>query len=225
MSLLNAWLSIFLILGITILPLSMPIPVRANQPPQKSAIDHLKDIFRPTRRQGGTRGGGCLVMPGDTLWSDRPLFVWNGPVTKLEVRTETDHRLVWSQMLAQGRQSALYQGEPLQPGQTYEVILYDANGDRLIRNEQFYPRFTLTEASQRQQIQADLTQRAQQLQTNQARVEAIAIEQAIYFAERELWSDALQVISSVPAPSAELSQFLQVTLQNTCKAPDAALIS
>lgn len=178
-------------------------------------INRLANIFRPNRRRGGTRGGICLITPVALLWSDRPLFVWDAKVGKIEVWLVDQPRLLWSQVLPANSQSALYQGEPLQPGQTYEVILYDAAGNP--QNQQFYPRFTLVEGSKRQQIQADLAQQAARLKAKRSTAEAIGLEQAIYFSEQELWSDAFQTIYAVPNPSAELHQFIQQTTQAACQ--------
>jgi len=142
-------------------------------------------------------------------------------VSKIEVQTADDQRLVWSQALTPTSQSALYQGEPLQPGQ-YKVILYSLGGS-IITDQQLPPRFTLIEEAKRQQIQAGLTQIEKQLRIKKASVEAIALEKAIYFSEEELWSDALQTIYSVPNPSAELHQFVQEATQKMCEESKVAV--
>lgn len=222
MNSLKASLSILLTLGVTVTPLSPSVTAVAREA-KPSVVEQLARIFRPTPRPSRSRGGGCLVTPGEPLWSDIPLFVWEFNVGKIEVRTANDRRSVWSQALTPNNQSAIYQGEPLQPGQTYEVILYDVKGERVIRNADFYPRFTLIEEAKRQQIQAGLTQIEKQLRSKKASVEAIALEKAIYFSEQALWSDALQVIYLVPNPSAELRQFVQQATQDACKDSDTTV--
>jgi hypothetical protein len=222
MNSLKSWSSIFLAIGVIVTPLlvpvlSIPTSAAAHKTKQQSPVERLASIFRPTRRQNGTRSGSvCLLTPGEILWSDRPLFVWDANVSKITVRT-VNQRPVWSQTLMPNHQSIVYQGEPLQAGQTYEVILYDANGERLTRNEQFYPRFTLLEVTRQQKVEVELAQIESQLRANRATTEEIALAKAIYFSEQELWSDALQVIYTIPNPSTETNQFIQTATQNICE--------
>jgi hypothetical protein len=49
-------------------------------------------------------------------------------------------------------------------------------------------------------------------------VEKMALEKANYFAEQELWSDALRELYSVPNPSAELKDAIaQIQAHDFCK--------
>jgi hypothetical protein len=58
------------------------------------------------------------------------------------------------------------------------------------------------EAQKRDRITKELTALEKRLKG--ASEETVALEKANYFTERELWSDALRELYSVPKPSAEL---------------------
>ena len=215
MSSLKAWLSVLLALGVTITPLSLPVTAVANQIKQPSVVQRLIAIFRPIPRRSGTRGNG-LLMPGVKIWSDRPLFMWDGNVSKIEVLRANDLGSAWSQVLPSISKTMIYQGEPLKPGQTYTVILYDFEGMPTSGDD-----FILIGGTERQQIQRGLTDIEKRLpHTNRATAEEIAMEKAIYFFEQHLDSDAHQVISSVPNLSADLRQSLPVATQKMPEEPE-----
>lgn len=206
-----------------------PTGVIARQNQQPSALSQLKDLFGPRRRSGGTRGGVCLITPGyrtSTLWSDRPLFVWkvtgNKPVERIEIRIADSNTPVWSQVISPTTNQIIYQGRALQPNQTYEVILYDATGEPLTQDADLHPRFTLMDEDQRQQIQQDLASNTKQLEpqtdagASQFSEGVIAVEKAVYLSQQELWSDALQVLYSVPERSSELQQLIEAATTEAC---------
>lgn len=220
-------LLILLIVAATIaaIPLeALPKPAFVQgQPP--NTLDLLEDIFRPRPKPAGTRGPICLITPGvqsersslgeaPQIWSDRPLFVWQRPVASAAVHLANSNTVIWKQALPPDGRSLLYQGPPLQPGQTYEVIAFGRKNQPLNTGED--AQFTLLEAEQRTQIAKKLAIKAAELEQRNHSEEAIAIANAIEFTNRSLLSDALQVLYSVPNRSPRLNSFLTETSTQVC---------
>ena len=77
--------------------------------------------------------------------------------------------------------------------------------------------FKVMEAPQRNQIAVEL-RALERLQKNKgADAEKIALSKANYFAQKGLWSDALQQVYSVPNPSPELLQITNDLPLRLCK--------
>ncbi|MBD2741857.1 hypothetical protein [Coleofasciculus sp. FACHB-1120] len=220
--------SILLISTLITTSFSLPIQAAIRQQPYpvltESNDTYLAlswgDIWRKLRRKrkgGGGRGGAiCAIAPGklvdaDSLhakpgeileiWSDRPLFLWNiqgGTVKRIDLSRQGNKGVLWYRPIAPEQTRAVYDEEPLQPGQLYEWYLY-ASAPYPI---QIGFVFQVMESERRDRITAELT--ALEERFKGASEETIALEKANYFAERELWSDALQQLYSVPKPSAEL---------------------
>ncbi|MDZ7957375.1 MAG: hypothetical protein RMY34_05640 [Aulosira sp. DedQUE10] len=181
-------------------------------------VFNINSLFQRKRRRAAARGVSnfCPISPGvpnETIriWSDRPLFIWQGQIQTIIVRTfgsDTDN--LWNQPIVADQQSTTYAGQTLQPGQTYEWIVY--------RGDYAHPSvsFQVMEAQQRDRITAQLQTLEQQLQTKGANKEAIALAKAKYFANLQLWSDALQQAYSVPEPSEELQQIRKNIAQKLC---------
>lgn len=204
--------------------LALPTTSAFSQQRQKSALEILQEIFRPKPRPAGTRGPICLITPGlkpervalsdiPIVLSDRPLFLWQQPVTRVEVQLATSGTIVWDQSLPPNSRSILYQGVPLQPGQTYQVIAFGRN----------YPlntgedaQFTVLDTKQRSQISADLAQKETELKNQNRSAEDIAIAQASYLAQQSLFSDAFQLLYSLPEQSPKLNSFLTDITPKVC---------
>ncbi|WP_414551994.1 hypothetical protein [Anabaena sp. CCY 0017] len=164
-------------------------------------------------RNGGSRpiGSVCMISPDAPsvyrkVWSDRPLFLWQGYASTIAVRHPGSNINLWIHP-AVHTQNITYTGEPLQPGQVYNWVV---NGG------QFVP-FQVMDKEGRDRISSELQNIEKQLKSTGANTEAIAIAKANYFAENNLWSDVLQQIYSVPEPSAELTAFREDTLQKLCQ--------
>ncbi|MTJ55495.1 hypothetical protein FJR38_23865 [Anabaena sp. UHCC 0253] len=164
-------------------------------------------------RNGGSRPTEpvCMISPDvpsvyRKVWSDRPLFLWQGYVSTIAVRHQGSNINSWIHP-ASHTQNITYTGEPLQPGQVYQWVV---NGG------QFIP-FQVMEKQERDRISSELQNIEKQLQSTGANTEAIALAKANYFAEKNLWSDVLQQVYSVPEPSAELTTFRQDIVHNLCK--------
>ncbi|MFE1744718.1 hypothetical protein [Coleofasciculus sp. H7-2] len=177
------------------------------------------DIWKKLRRKkkgGGSRGGAiCAIAPGklvdsDSLyskqgeileiWSDRPMFLWNipeGTVKRIELSLQGNQGILWDRPI-EGETRAVYDGKPLQPGQSY-VWKLSASAPYPIESSVV---FQVMEPERRDRISAELI--ALEERFKGASGETIALEKANYFTERELWSDAILELYSVPNPSAEL---------------------
>jgi hypothetical protein len=185
--------------------------------------------LRRTKRSGGGRpiSGLCAIAPvklverdakqGENretqkVWSDRPLFLWNskgGAVQQIELFLKESDTAFWSREIPEGATSIIYDGEPLKPGQTYEWQL-------TAPFPQAQPLFRVMDSQEREEIKVGLKQLEEQFKG--ASVEKMALEKANYFAEQELWSDALRELYSVPNPSAELKDAIaQIQAHDFCK--------
>ncbi|BAY89470.1 DUF928 domain-containing protein [Tolypothrix sp. LEGE 11397] len=182
-------------------------------------VFNLNTLFHRQRRRSAARGTNnfCPISPGipnetTQIWSDRPLFIWQGQIQNIIVRTSgSDTDDLWNQPIVENQQSTTYAGAKLQPGQTYEWIVY--------RGDNPFPSvsFQVMETQQRDRITTEVQTLEQQLQTKGATKEAIALAKAQYFANLQLWSDALQQAYSVAEPSPELQQIRLDIAQNLCK--------
>lgn len=196
------------------------------------------DIWNKLRRKkvpGGGRGPEvtiCAIAPGrldstklgiQEIWSVQPLFLWDiqgGTVQQIEL-LDRDEQVFWSQKIPTGQTKVIYDGKALQPGQSYIWRLSHSP-----TSEISYYQFKVMEIQKRDRITKELAQLEKQLEKQQAPAEKIALEKANYFAQQELWSDALREIYSIPNPSAELTRMIQkisspdycqeaITTQNT----------
>lgn len=198
--------------------------IETRRAKQNSIWDAIwKLVMKRDEPSLSSRDGVCVINPGllgekNVIWSDRPLFLWQGKVQNLEVRPYSldtpysGQKVLWSQTVIAGSQSATYTGETLQPGQTYDwqLVVVDSSPRRL--------RFTfqVMDAQSRDRITDELTAMETQLKSAGATPEAITLAKAKYFAERDLWSDALQEVYSVQNPSTELTKNTQELSSNLC---------
>ncbi len=151
------------------------------------------------------------------VWSDRPIFIWKGSVQKIAVRTAGSNEDLWSQTVA-GTQSTNYTGKALQPGQTYDWLVFEGESPSKLVSFQVMDaqqRDTPKE-SLRERITTDLNTLENQLKAKKVNNEAIALAKANYFVQNQLWSDALQQAYSVEKPSTELAQIRQDIPDKLC---------
>ncbi|MDJ0899519.1 MAG: hypothetical protein QNJ55_11975 [Xenococcus sp. MO_188.B8] len=164
-----------------------------------------------------SRSNICEVTPGllgetNLIYSDRPLFLWQGMIPQVDIylytpfSLDTEQEVFWSQTVASNNR-ILYSGEPLQPGQIYdwEIVVDSATNRRRIS-------FQVMEAAERDRISRELEQIKSELTISGATSEEIILAKANYFAEKDLWSDSLQQLSfletaSGNAISPEMRQF------------------
>lgn len=167
-------------------------------------------------RKGGSRGDICMISP-DTpsetriIWSDRPLFAWQGKVKTIKVTDLNNNTVIFSENV-ENTQQFTYTGEPLQPGQTYKLDIFLGK-----ENPAVFVKFQIMESEQRDSITAELKKLKSRLQAKKSHSEAIAVAKADYFAKLGLWSDVLQQAYSVQKPSPELDRMLKEIPKQLCK--------
>ena len=208
-----------------------PTPRENQRRPHKSTWEAIWSLFKGRKEpsMGSRHGPICLVSPGlleqkNVVWSERPLFLWWGTLPSLEIRLYSpfnpalESEICWSQKLTAdsptvNAQSVPYTGEALQPGETYDWELVNPSSSYRLRRS-----FQVMDLAARKPIAADLEALTVQLEATGAGDEEIALEQAHYFAQRGLWSDALQAIYEVKNPSPELMAGAIDLLRNLCEA-------
>ncbi|MEL6928286.1 MAG: hypothetical protein AAFO95_06610 [Cyanobacteria bacterium J06600_6] len=191
-----------------------------NPPPQEdkqstSILQAVLSLFKSSERRMMTRGEEvCLISPGNKseqlIWSDRPLFVWWGEIFESEINLYQDDRLVWTKAVPDNTQSIAYDGEPLEPGLTYDWEL-------ISNNKNYRQTIVMLEQHRQKAIATELTNLDRHLKTNKTTAEAIAIVKAEHFLHRELGSDALQQLYLIKNPSPELTSQINDFEDRLCK--------
>ena len=229
-----------LILGIFIVDFSSRLPESASAQKSTSNLQQPSRLAQNARRRrnGGSRlverlqeeipirvraASVCAIAPTaqfmDTtnlIWSDRPRFIWQGTVRRIELLARGADKPMWSKTIGENDKSVVYDGEPLQPGQRYTWRLSTSSeGD----NFELSRTFRIMSRPERDKIAADLTQLENQLKAENATAEEIALERANYFAakERRLWSDALQEVYGIRNPSEEVNRVIQEISTRICR--------
>lgn len=190
---------------------------RPGVPGGGNLYDDILNQLREQNNIGGTRGDLCLVSPparlrdiADTIWHTNPIFIWRGTARRIELLDTSSKKVLWSKNLTPNDRIAVYDGQPLQPGEKYAWALYvsDAEDEEPQQNS-----FTILSSTERDRITAELNQ----LQTQGDTPEQIALKRANYFAEKRLWADALQEIYSVPNPSDQLKKLGEEITNYICQ--------
>jgi len=183
------------------------------QPRQGLSPEDLVLQLERDKKPGGSRGiQACAITPqsltedeaSEQVWSLQPLFLWQlqgTPVASIQLYALDEAEPFWSREPEPGATHLAYDGEPLEPGQTYE---WETTVVNALVGQSDFSTFTVMAADKRQQIASDLERLEARLKAADASPEAIALERASYFAARALWSDALGELYSVDDPSPEL---------------------
>jgi hypothetical protein len=191
---------------------------------------------RNTPQPRTSRGELCLVAPGlleseerFEIWSDRPLFLWQGEASRLVVRDAETLETMWDYPISQNDISeiaprehrVIYGGTRLEPQRLYEWRLVDASElnpsvsplqSGSPQEEQFFAFRIMSETDQNQVT--DASKGLSELLAS--RSELIAHQRAEYLVEQGLWSDALQTLYSVENPSLPFRQGLQELVISFC---------
>lgn len=198
------------------------IPQAASGQTTSLKLSFLNDPEPPIKpRKGGSRDPDamCLISPDApssirTVWNTKPFFLWKGDIKKIAVGNLGSKQYLKTQIVS-GKQSVNYTGEPLEPGKTYEWSVFLSESESASPT-MFVP-FKIMEVPQRNRVTAEL-RLLERLQKNQgADREKIAFTKTKYFAQKGLWSDALQQAYSVPNPSPKLSQILKDLPNQLCE--------
>lgn len=172
----------------------------------------ILNLLRRKKTPLGSRGGSdlCAIAPGKLgniteVWSDRPLFLWQGRAQKIAVLPQGSKADWWSQPVTAAAGSATYAGAALQPGRTYEWMVFAGQSSSpTLKTE-----FQVMDAQRRDRMTAELTALEMQLRSQAANDEAIALARANYFAQHQLWSDVLQQAFSVQNRSDALASIVK----------------
>jgi hypothetical protein len=215
------------VIGLTIAgAVAMPQSVLANPGlvSQQLSWSDLWGLLRRTRKDQGGKGQLCLLVPAqaekpDVIWHDRPLFVWRGLEQTIGLRRSGSESVFWRRSLSQpgtfGNQIQ-YVGLALQPGQTYELLLFSSS----ISNQPVrWQAFTIMSARDRVPVTTALQTLTARLQKENANEETIAQARARYFAEHNLPADGWQEVYGVKNPSSALKQFATDISTEFCSSP------
>jgi len=172
--------------------------------------------------EGGSRGPVCAIAPASVplvtqvIWSNRPLFLWQTKegkrVGKIELRLPGSQEVLWSQTVPENQNTIFYEGESLQPGQSYDWVIFDEEGTTPL----YRLKFQVMGEEKRGHFSTELSSLEEQLKQEGATAERIAYARANYFASHQLWSDVLQEAYEVANPSEALTQFMQAIPEQFC---------
>ena len=192
---------------------------------RSSILEAIWKLLRAKREREpalSSRSNICEIAPGllgevNVIYSDRPLFLWQGKVSSLEIHLytpfslEKEQEILWSQTVESQSQRVLYTGKALEPGQIYDweiVVAHESNRRRIS--------FQVMEKNKREQISGELEQLKTELTIWGATAEEITLERAYYFAQQGLWSDSLQELFSLENSSTALSGNAQEIVKYLC---------
>lgn len=175
----------------------------------------------PRAPGSGGRGGSrpanlCWITPTDSLWNTRPQLVWLGSFRSVGVRPVGTQTILWRSVapVANRLHRLEYGGTPLEPGKAYEWVFFfsETANTPMLRVP-----FQMVDVNQQAAIKTDLAKLTNQHQKQKITAEALALQRANYFAQRQLWSDVLQEVYSVKNPSKQLQQVAQDTEAEVCR--------
>jgi hypothetical protein len=109
-----------------------------------------------------------------------------------------------------------YDGDPLQPGTTYEQQIETFTLDGRVVSSRRFSFQIMPEGEERDHIAADLAQLAAELTQAERDAEAMALAKAEFFFERNLNADALGWLFSVAEPSEDLAATRQTLIKDIC---------
>lgn len=145
------------------------------------------------------------------IWHQNPLFIWQSEaLSKIVLKNEKNESdIYWEKEIDTSSTYLFYDGKPLQIGETYKLIVFAPYETEIYRLQ-------VLASNKHQQIEADL--RKTQLEGDNLTQEEIALAKASYFIEKQMWSDVLWELYSIPNPTDELKTTLQqVNSHNFCQ--------
>ena len=225
-----------LLISITIISVAIPVTYaqqntqptnsQSKKKPKKSTsiLAAILRMLKSPENRLITRGDElCPISPGNLgeqmIWSDRPLFIWQGEMGKSTVNLysssanfnyEQDEQLVWSQPIAANSVRIAYNGASLTPGFIYDWEFVTAG--KIYRST-----FVMMTEEERQAIAQDLAVIENRALAEGKGNEEIAIALADYLAQKQLWSDVLQQLYSIENPSPDLISKTEDIEQYLCE--------
>lgn len=167
----------------------------------------------------GSRGDMCAIAPTTPnagtpiIWHDQPVFVWQaGTVAKVSLQDKLTEEVLWEYVPSAGETHVVYDGESLEPGQTYTLALHKiaSLGPTLT------PDFQVMHPIFRSLVDNGLENSFNLNEFTVSDEEWMAIHQADYFSKRDLPFDAIQSLFSVSDPSPELLAIQELMIKETC---------
>jgi hypothetical protein len=180
---------------------------------QPNVVTWISRFWQREKKPLGARSALCSVSPGldgkYQVWHDRPLFLWqNGDAIEVNLRKRGAKQLLWSLEPKVGDRSMVAPG--VLPSGLYQwqvVGVASEESDRTV--------WTNFEVARGETL-------GQELQAFEAKLpkgysaEEKALQRADFFSDRNLGSDALQVLFAIEKPSAEFVQARQAYLKKLC---------
>jgi Domain of Unknown Function (DUF928) len=171
----------------------------------------------------GSRGMSiCSVSPVLTrqvplpvFWREKPLFVWQGKVGRVEVYDQETQEQMWKQLTPIVGQQIEYQGKPLQPGKRYELQIFATSASEQIQQRTPF-QVIVMQPQQREQISQDLAALEKKAESTPI---ALTMQRADYWMTNGLWEDAIAEIYQAKNPSTELQQIQREIALQTCGRP------
>lgn len=214
-------------------------PVTSQVIAEQTSWDNVFKSFLPSSDEppasqpGGSRGPRpravetpCALAPHaqksnsdrpSEIWNNRPIFVWNGIVDRVEVYSKPERDLLWKQIVKSGKNYISYTGEPLKSGETYKLSLYAIPESEGVFPPEVDLYFQVVDTEKSEQITQELNQLQTEHQQKQSTPEEIALARVQYFADRQLWSDAIMESVLVENPSSSLKELLETKIpQHLC---------
>lgn len=183
----------------------------------------LRRIFPDDERDDPTtisRGDFCLLAPArpgeeTTIWHQKPVFIWQGTIGKLEVVDDITGERLWQYEPAPDETFVSYEGEQLKAGSTYVWKVYsDSTSETAIT----FPPFTILPAINRLLIANGLSvARDRAIAADNPEENPPELANANYFAFRDLPVDALQSLFTVENPSADLVEGRAEIVESMCE--------
>lgn len=198
-----------------------------NQPERSSILESIWQLLKAKRQQEpalSSRSNICEISPGllgevNVIYSDRPLFLWEGKANNLTINLytpfslEEEQKILWSKKIDSDNsemQHLFYTGKPLEAGKIYDwETIVDNSSSRKMP-------FQIMEKAKREEISLELARLETELINAGKNEVDIILAKANYFAERDLWSDFIQVLFSLENSKTNLSQEIPKITEFIC---------
>lgn len=199
-----------------------------NQQERSSILESIWKLLKAKRQQEpalSSRSNLCEISPGllgeiNIIYSDRPLFLWQGKANNLKINLytpfslEEEQKILWSKIIENKNsdiQYLFYTGKPLEAGKIYdwETVVNNSSSRKMP--------FQIMEKAKREQISLELIKLESELRNSGVKEEEIILAKANYFAERDLWSDAIQILFSLNNSTTNFSQEIQKMTEFICE--------
>ncbi|NEO58040.1 MAG: DUF928 domain-containing protein [Okeania sp. SIO3B5] len=224
-------LVLFLLALTIITPLHLPRVIAQTIQVQNNSNNNWEKAFEdffnkseepPVKHKEGTSRGLelCLVSPGliegeGKIWNTRPIFIWQGKLNRIEIHPSNSGEVLWTFDIQDDEEIVDYTGEKLEPGNTYRWRIFDSTNSIAGMQQRT---FEIMDVEKHEAITQDLAKLDLDLnKQGSTKKEDIALARFQFFAERNLWSDALSEVFKIKKPSKELQAFRSNILQHLCE--------